>query len=182
MHLPTLRSRTNYQFARLETDLGNTGFWEGHEFRLSYELDITDTFVFKFTSAVDFIIQSQVLDVDQDGIKLSVYRASQGVDNGGFTTPVDFYANNAMSDTPSYSSNASLNTGGIFTVNGGELPVEVLRVRSASASAQKTTVEATAGDERGLPAGSYYLQFSVLSGNNPLGVYALKWEERPVVS
>jgi hypothetical protein len=87
-----------------------------------------------------------------------------------------------MSDTPSYTSNATINTGGIFTVNDGELPVEVIRVRSASATAQKSTVEATAGDERGLPAGSYYLEFSVLSGNNPLGVYSLKWEERPVVS
>jgi hypothetical protein len=180
--LPTLRSRTNYQFARLETDLGNTGFWEGHEFRLSYELDITQLTVLKFTSSIDFIIQSQVLDVDQDGLKLSVYRASQGVDNGGFITPIDFYANNSMSDTPSYTSNATINTGGTFTVNDGELPVEVIRVRSASATAQKSTVEATAGDERGLPAGSYYLEFSVLSGNNPLGVYSLKWEERPVVS
>ena len=179
MHLPALRTRTEYPFARYEVDVGNTGFWEGHEFRLSYEYSITATTVFKFTSTVDFILQVQRVSCDQGAVRFRVYRESQGVESGSFSTNIPFVANNIMSDTPSYTSGITIKTGGGFTVNGGELAVETIRVRTNAATAQRATVTPNPSDERGLAAGNYYIVIDIIGGTNPKGVYELKWEERP---
>lgn len=181
MHLPALRSREGYEHSRMDVDLGSTGFWEGHEFRLSYELDFVASFVIKFSCSVDFILQTQKIDVDQDGLKFTAYRSTQGVAGGAFSTDIDFFANNFMSDTQDYTTKTTITTGGTFTPNVGQNPVEIIRAVTATASAKHSTIEATAGDERGLAAGSYYLVFDVLAGTNPAGVYQLKWEERPNV-
>lgn len=179
MHLPALRTRTDYPFARYEVDIGNTGFWEGHEFRLSYEYSITATTYFKFTSTVDFILQSQKVSCDQGGVRFRIYRFSQGAETSPFITNIPFVANNIMSDTPAYTSNVTIQTGGIFSPTGGELAVETIRVRSGNAAGQQATIEPIGSSERGLSAGSYYIEASILTGTNPQGVYNIKWEERP---
>ena len=82
---------------------------------------------------------------------------------------------------PYYSSQATLktnNTNGGAGFSGGTL-VDVDRLKAAQATSGKQTVGGTDSDERGLPAGTYHLQFSNPGSSAAIGVYKLFWEERP---
>ena len=175
---PALATRRDPAFARVKTDPSNTAFWEGKEYRISHEYSITATMVLKFVCARDFILQQQLLTCDQDAVRLAIYRSTQGVEGGTFGTTIPVRKSNFMSFIPDVTTATTITTGGTFTPNGGEVPVEVLRIRSAGATAQKATIDGDTFDERGIAAGTYYLVLSILAGNNPQGVYNLKWEER----
>lgn len=59
------------------------------------------------------------------------------------------------------------------------LRVDVARVVTSSATSQQVTVGGQQSDERGLPAGSYYIRLANMSNGTSTGVYSLFWEERP---
>lgn len=167
---------------RVRVDTSRTGFWAGHEFRISYPLSIpaaTPT-VLKFVSPVNFIIQLQNVSSDTEGVIFEAYRDTQGTEGGTFGTAVNVYSNNFQSTTPEYSTQISISTGGTFTPDGGQVSVETIRLKVNNATAQQSTVAAESIGERGLAAGTYYLKFTNLSGSGTaLGVYNLVWEERP---
>lgn len=166
--------------SRVQVDVGQTGFFQGREFRISFEYDIAvgNTFVFKFSSPIDFILQKQALSCDQGAVAFRAYRSDDGTPGGTFATPAPIFANNAMQAAPEYVSVITVNSGGTFTASGN--PAEVIRVRSGTATGQRISVGANTTDERGLPAGDYYLTFENIAGSgNSTGVYDLVWEERP---
>lgn len=140
--------------ARLKVAVGQTGFWEGREFRISEELSIPSATpkVFKFVSPVDFILTFQNLTSDSQGIKFEAFRDNQGTEGGTFTP-------DALPDGK---------------------PVEVMRVKTSGSTAQKTTIGGSISGERGLAAGTYYLKFSNLPASGTAdGVYTLVWQEQP---
>lgn len=182
-HLPVLASRPDLFYGRLETDLSNTGFWEGKEFRISHEFSVAEgsPLVFRFQSTVDFILQLQALSVDQSGIRYRAFRASQGTETGTFDTPEPIFRQNFTSQAKDLDPIATVTTGGGFDINVGASAVETIRLRTSGATSQRTTVTSAVGDERGIAAGTYYLVFDRLplaTGTDPaLGVFDLKWEE-----
>lgn len=180
--LGNLVTSPNKETSRVRVDSGQTGFWEGREFRINQPLSVgsTDEFVIKFVSPINFILQLQSFVMRRDGIKFEAYQSTQGVEGGTFTTSEYLLPNNAMSDTPVYSPQITVFDGGTFTPNANEIPREAVDVLAANATAQRTSVGGSAVKERGLAAGTYYLKFTNLLGSgNAIGFYNLIYEERP---
>lgn len=166
---------------RLRVDPGQTGFFKRRMWRISFEFTALGAtpIVLKVVVPVNFIIHHQGLSVDEGGVVLKAYRAGQGTEGGAFTTPVTLHSINSMDEDPLYAFVSSINTGGTFTPSAEA--VETTRVRAANATAQATTVSGSTFGERGLGAGTFYLQMANLPGvsGNSSGVYALIVEERP---
>lgn len=165
-------------FRRVRVDVAQTGFFEGREFRSFYEFNIPQgqTVTLRFSSPVDFILFRQSLSVDAGGIRLVAY--ANATAGGVFSIALPIIGKNRMASraTPYYTVQATIRTGG-FTV-GGNI-VEVVRVVSANATAQAATVGGQFADERGLPAGDYFIDLQNTSNSAATGVYSLFWEERP---
>lgn len=172
--LPIMSTSDNPETARLQVDVGQTGFWEGREFR--FERQISAPIVFKFDAPIDFILQGQTLESHDGTATLAVYLANQGTIGGAFDTPVNVVNNNIMSDTPSYIGQIQISTGGTFTPSDLDpnFAREYIKARAASATSQRSTVGGNAVPERGLPAGEYYLVFTGTDAS-----YRLLYEERP---
>ena len=177
-------------FDRVRVDVGQTGFFEGREFRSYYEFsaDVVPSTViavggsrtFKFTSPVDFILQGQSIEIDKGGVVTRVYVGAKDV--GGWKS-VPVIAKNRSPQRRQfkygyYLGRATVYTGGTFT---GGTEVDVIRASTASQTVSATNVGASQDDQRFLPAGSYFVRLTPLSGVNDSseGVYSISWEERP---
>lgn len=168
---------------RFRVDNGQTGFFERRMFRINHEFtDLADTpMVFKFVCPVNFILHYQSLEVDQGGIVIRTYRASQGTEGGTFSGTIPIYSNNFMDEEPEYTFQTAVTTGGTFTPTVAGSQVETIRVRTAGATAQQVSVGQGVSGERGIPAGTYYIVAARMSGvsGDCKGVYSLIVEERP---
>ena len=173
-------TRRDPAFGRVRVDPGNTAFWEGREYRISYEYSVGGTpLVIRFESPIDFILQTQDLSIDEGNIRFRAYRSTQGSEGGTFDESIPIYGANIMNETPSVPTQISITTGGSFTPDAGQSATETIRVRTANATSQRTTVTGSLGDERGLSPGTYYLEFARIDGTNTAtGVFTLEWEER----
>lgn len=160
--------------SRLRVDVGQTGFFERREFRISEELNITTgtSVVYKFSSPVNFILWEQVLSCDANLLK---FEAVVDGTEGGVFTPVTIWGKNRMTEQPLYAGQVTIGKGG--TVTGGQV-AEVLRIQAAGATAQRASVGNSVGSERGLPTSVTHLKLSAPDGN-VTGTFALVWEERP---
>lgn len=175
---PGLFTDLNGPSTRLRVDVGQTGFFAGREFRSFYEFNIPSgqSVYLKFVAPVNFILFEQSLTVDAGSIR---FRAITGAtETVAFTTPLPVIGKNRMTERPQpyYTAVGTGFVGG--TITGGTV-VEVARVVAANATAQQQTVGAGQQSERGLPPGTYYLQFENLAAGAATGVYYLFWEERP---
>lgn len=170
------------QVSRLRVDDDEIGFFQGWQFRAYSELSIAvgASVSFRFISPVDFILRAQRMDLDGGGLRAAVFIGA--ITPAGVWTPVPVVGRNRMSNKfrpePFYVPQVTIETGGTFT---GGTEVEVIRVRAASQSVSAATVGASSDDERGLPAGTYYIRMQPLAGVNDTstGIYTLAWEERP---
>lgn len=166
------------KFRRLRVDQGQTGFFEGREFRSFIELNIAagNNIVLKFVSPVDFILFEQRLVIDAGSCKLTA--STGGTEGGTFSTSLPIIGKNRMASrpTPFYTAQATIVTGGTYT---GGTAVEVVRVVAANATAQQQSVGSGQDSSRGLPAGTYYLKFENFGSGSVTGVYSLAFEERP---
>jgi len=164
----------NLETARIPVDVGQTGFFERREFRISEELSIPTgtSLVYRFESPVNFILWEQTIECDAHLLK---FEAIVGGTEGGTFTPVPMWGKNRMTEQPAYTRQATVSKGG--TVAGGQV-AEVLRLQAAGATAQRVSVGSSVGSERGLPAGVYHLMLSAIGGD-VTGTFALVWEERP---
>jgi hypothetical protein len=170
---------------RLRVDSGQTGFFARRMWRLSHEftgLDATPL-VLRVEVPTNFIIHHQQITIDEGGVGLRAYRSAQGTEGGSFSTAVPMYSANFMTEKAAYIFQATVTTGGTFTPAAPPtgVSVETIRVRSATATAQQTTVGGSAFGERGLAADTYYLVISKLAGVSGAssGVFTLIVEERP---
>lgn len=170
---------------RLRVDSGQTGFFARRMWRISHEFTALDAtpLVFKVVVPVNFIIHHQQLTVDEGGIAFHAYRSTQGTEGGTFNIAIPMYSANFMDEQDPYVFQATVTTGGTFTPAAppAGVSVETIRVRSANATAQQTTVGGESFGERGLLFDTYYLVLSKLAGvtGASSGVYTLIVEERP---
>lgn len=175
---PDLYTSGTEGFRRLRVDSGQTGFFEGREFRTFYEMNIASgaSVYIRFVSPVDFILSEQSLTLDGGSIRFTALTGA--TPSGTYSTALPVIGKNRMltRKTPFYSSQVTLATGG--TATGGTV-VELFRVVAANASAQQQTVLGASSTERGLPAGTYFLRLENIGNGAATGVYSLIWEERP---
>jgi len=167
-------STENYR--RIRVDTAQTSFFQGRQFRSYYDFSLTASEIryFRFTSLTDFVLFDQSISVSGGSIRLSVWTGSTPA---GTWTNIPVIGKNRMSSIPQppYISSVTFQTGGTFTAG---TEVEAIRLVSATATAQQSTVGASSGDERGLPASSFYIKIEATS-STPTVVYSLFWEERP---
>lgn len=173
-------------FRRLRVDVGQTGFFEGREFRMVRKVSVPagTPLVFRFTSDVDFILFEQTLNCSAGDLEFFAWRSTQGVAGGTFTPlPVAPIGKNIGStrrlyDGLPYASQVQLATGGTFTPTDPELYVDYDRAKTAGSTAQRASVQGGNDSVRYLAAGTYYLILTSLDGTS-VGRFALAWEERP---
>jgi len=165
---------------RLKVDQESTAYLLGRQFRVSYPLVIPDEtpVTLRVTSPVDFELVSQEVEAHEKGFVFEAFRSLQGSETGVYDSIVPIYRNNLQSSVVAYTRTITIETGGGFTPNVDELPVETINVLTASSNAQRTTSFAGANGKRGLPAGVYYLRMSKIgSTGDALGVYSLIFNE-----
>lgn len=171
---------------RLRTDNGQTGFFERRSWSLNYEFSSANPIaatplVFRFTIPVNFIVHAHYLSVDQGGVTLRTYEASQGTAGGTFGTPQPLISENRMSEEPNYTFQSQVASGGTFTPTPGQTPLTPLRVRTAGATAQQSSVGQGTVSEKGRGAGTYYGILARMTGvsGDCTGVYTIVIDERP---
>ena len=115
----------------------------------------------------------QSLSISGGSVRLSVWTGATPV---GVWTSIPVIGKNRMTSIPQppYVTNVTFETGGTFT---GGTEVEAIRLVAATATAQQSTVGANAGDERGLPATTFYIRVEA-TNSTPVVIYSLYWEER----
>lgn len=171
---------------RLRVDVGQTGFFERRTWSINYEFSTTNPIaatplVFRFIMPTNFIIHAHGLTVDQGGVTLRTYTAAQGTPGGTFGTSQALSSENSMDEQVAYSFQSQVASGGTFTPSAGQVPLTPLRVRTANATAQQSSVGGEAVSEKGRAAGTYYAVLSRMAGvsGDCTGVYTIVIEERP---
>ena len=163
-------------YRRIRVDQGQTSFFQGKQFRSYHDFNLAsaESRYFRFESLTDFVLFDQTISVSGGSVRLSVWTGS--IASGTWTT-IPVIGKNRMSSIPQppYVSSVAFQTGGAFT---GGTEVEAIRLVSATATAQQSTVGASAGDERGLPASTFYIKIEA-TNSTPTVLYSLFWEERP---
>lgn len=170
---------------RLRVDVGQTGFFERRMWSLNYEFASTNPIaatplVFRFTIPKNFIIHAHSVEVDQGGLTLRTYTAAQGTPGGTFGTTHTPSSENSMTEAAVYAFQTQIASGGTFTPTAGQTPLTPLRVRTAGATAQQSSVGGEAVSEKGRSAGTYYAVLARMTGvsGDCTGVYSVVIEER----
>lgn len=168
--------------ARLRVDPGQTGFFAGRFFRSYFEAIIPTAgpaVQFRFTSPIDFILWSQLLELTQGAVELRVY---SGATSSGSWAARPIIGVNRMDQRPFpyYEPQCTFETGGTFS---GGTEVDLLKLRSAAANNSASNVGGEFS-ERGLPAGTYHGRIQTLTGGVTVNdaaqlIYSLIFEERP---
>lgn len=158
---------------RLRVDVGQTGFFEGREFRAA--IDKTAPYTLKLVAPIDFVLQLQSL-LSHDGTATFKAYTEQQVssESAPFNDVVDTLPNNGMSTAPEYTPQITIIGGGTIALDGVQAPREFIKVKTATSTAQQSTVGGNSIKERGLPANTYYLVFTGTDYS-----YRLIYEERP---
>jgi len=176
---------TSLVMPRIRVDVGQTGLFEGREFRLVRKISVTagTPLVVRFTSAVDFILSEQELNTTVGDIEFYAWRDTQGTAGGTFSgvyTPIGKNISSAyrLYNGVRYATQVAINYGGTFTPTNAEAYVDYDRAKTSGATAQQTSVSGGDDSARYLAAGTYYLVFTSLDATS-VGRFALAWEERP---
>lgn len=174
---PPITTNNQGEHRRLKVDVGHTGFYQGREFRTFYEFNIAagQSTYLRFVSPIDFIVFQQNLEVDDGSIRMSI--SSGGTPAGSFNVQLPIIGRNRMSERPLplYEPVITVQSGGTHS---GGTELDVMRLVAANATSQRTSIGASISDERGLPAGTFYLRFQNFGTGAATGVYSLYWEER----
>lgn len=171
---------------RFRVDVGQTGFFDRRMWALNYEFASANPIaatplVFRLIIPTNFIIHAHALSVDQGGMTLRTYAAAQGTPGGTFGTTHTPVSENSMTESAAYAFQSTIASGGTFTPTAGQAPLTPLRVRTANATAQQSSVGGESISEKGRSAGTYYAVLSRMTGvsGDCTGVYTLVIEERP---
>lgn len=162
--------------ARLRVDVGQTGFFDGREFRTFRRIAVAsaETLVIKAVVPINVILFDLRLEM-LDGWA-DVETRVGGTEVGSFSETLPIIAKNAMSTAPSYSPVVELTAGG--TLTGGTV-IDVMAARAATATAQVSSVGMSIADERGIAAGTYYFVVTNPGSGTNNGVFRAWWGERP---
>jgi hypothetical protein len=173
-------------FRRLQVDIGQTGFFEGREFRTTRKIRLAtaETQIYKFNCAIDYILWSLNFDSSVGQYEVNLWDESNVTENTAFTTPVPFLRKNRSTEFRSYSgspfvSQTTLTTGGTITVADIEDYSDYVDIKADSRTTFSTTVGAGLGSERYFPPGITYIEIKVKGAASVEGTIAMSWEERP---
>lgn len=173
--MPNISTSRDKRFARIPVDANQTSFFEGREFRIARK--IASPIVFKFSSAVDFILSFQAFAVTSGEYEFYAWRADNVTEDTAFTADVPVLRKNTSAEqlSPQYNTQITVTSGGTITVADANLYADFAWLKTSNATSQKTSVTSQASQGRYLAAGDYYLQFT----GTGTGAYYLEWEERP---
>lgn len=179
VELPTdIYTSTKEGFRRVRIDIGQTGFFEGREFRTFKEFSIPtgQTYVVKVVVPINAILFSQGVELDAGSIRIT--NATGGTPGGTFSETLPVIGKNNMSTrpTPFYVPQIVFTAGGTHT---GGFIFDVHRVVTSQASSQEFTVGAVTADERGIAAATYYVRYENIGIGTATGTFFFFWEERP---
>lgn len=156
-----------------------SSFDKGKEYRINQEFSIPagEQIVFKFVIGVNTILKFSSTEVDQGGVKYSVFTSAQTTENSAFNTVVPIYRKNLMVGSPTIPSQNQVFTGGTATFSG--VSNSVIRIRTSSGNASRSSTVSDSMQQRGFPPTSVYVQLLSLEGINTTttGVLSLEWEE-----
>lgn len=163
---------------RLRVDVGQTGFFAGREFRTFREFDIAagQSLVLKFIVPINVILEQQGIELDSGSLRIT--NSVGGTPGGTFAEALPVLGKNNMTErpTPFYLPQVIVAAGGTIT---GETALDVHRVIAATATAQQSTVGNVVGDERGIAANTYHVEYENFGTGAATGTLWFIWEERP---
>ena len=168
---------------RIRTEEGSTALALNQAFRTSEPLSLdtvtNPSIQFEFNSPINFTLINQSITCDLGGFLYQVYREDQGTVATAFSTPTRILRRNARTDAPSYTGQISINSGGVFTPNPLEVPVDTIRVLAGGNVKKISNVSGAEDSKRGLPPCKYYILIAPLAGITGalLGVLELLFDE-----
>ena len=174
------------KFRRLQVDQGQTGFFEGRNFRFMRK--IRGDVIFKFTSTVDFVLYEQEFNVSSGNYEFHAWNADNVTETSSFNTDLSNRILNQNSsseyrdyDGDRYQTQVTIGTGGSINVIDEDAYNDYADMVTSGFTAFRTGVTELANTQRYLSAGTYYLQFTDLSTGSTgvRGIYQIGWEERP---
>ena len=171
---------------RVQVDVGSTGFSLGQEYRFFFELDIPvgESRWVRVTAPINFILRAQNAAVDDGALRFRAWR--DATDVGPWAAPASptsgwFNRNSVAQDKFGYVGQIVVEIGGDGAALEDGTVSEIARIKSAGSTAHQATVSGSAGGERGVPAGTYYLQLENTGTGSLTGVYGFIIEERTAI-
>jgi len=165
--------------SRLRVEQGSSSFFQGREFRINEEFNIPvgGEIVFKFVVGTNTILTFSELEVDQGGIRYSIWTQAQVAETTPFSTPVTIYRKNNTSTAPVIATQNQVLKGGTATFAG--ISNSVSRVRTSSGNASRSSTVSMTTQQRGFPTTTVYARLQSLDGINTAstGVLSLEWQE-----
>jgi len=161
---------------RIQVDQASTGFYAGREFRMFSRISLNNgqSSVIKAVVPVNVVLIS--LSLQLVGGWVEVETRAGGTEGGTFGTAVPVFPANNMTERPqpAYAGQVALSSGGTHT---GGVVLDVIMSKTSGTTNLASSVGSSAGDERGIAAGTYYFVIAALSDST--GVIKARWEERP---
>lgn len=168
--MPPIATSRDPILARVKVENGDTGFYDGKQFRFIREL--TAPIVYRFTSAVDFMLTSQNFSITLGEFRFYAWRSDNVTPSGTWESEL-FFRKNTVNNA--YVSQVSIDSGGEIAVIDNELYADFEHLKTDNNSQRSATLLDGTTNKRFLSAGTYYLQFTGTAD----GSYSLEWEESP---
>ena len=171
-----LMTDDNGPYSRIRVDVGQTGFFAGREARTFYEFTIASgaSQVIKVVSPINTLIQTFAVELELAEIRVELVLG--GTEGGTFNTLLPIFKTNTMSTASSYTPQVTMTRGGTHT---GGTVVDLLTAVSGSNANKSVASSASENLPQGFPAGTYYIRLINTDGNNAVGIFRARWEERP---
>lgn len=166
---------------RLRVDVGQTGFFEGREFRTFKELDIPTGTTYMIVASVPVNIILQSLQIVLDSGQVNVDTFVGGTPSGTLNETLPIIPCNNMTERP-FPYYVPVVTIGAVTSGGslaGGVQLDVIRLKVENASGQAASVGETTDDVRGVAANTYYILIPSTGTGAAKGTFKARWEERP---
>lgn len=163
-------------YSRLRVDVGQTGFFSGHEFRTFYEFSIPtgQTQVIKVVAPINTIMQTFGADLTLAELRIEL--RTGGTEGGTFATPLPIIPANNMTTVSGYTPQITMAVGGTHT---GGTVYDLLVLYSGANENKATAATATEASPQGFAAGTFYITLQNTDGNTANGIFRARWEERP---
>jgi hypothetical protein len=176
--MPPIATSREKAFARLPSENAKTSFFEGREFRFIRK--ITAPIVFRFVAPVEFILSFQGFGIVDGEYEFYAYSSSNVTPSGTWANLPTFAQNTSAtrklySGSP-YVQQCNMQSGGTIVVTDPTNYRDFAHLKTADAVAQRTSISSGSAQNRYLPAGTTYLQFTGVA----TGTYDIEWEERPL--
>lgn len=167
---------------RMRVDPGSTGFFDGREFRFFWRFSVAtlESAWIKAVLPIDCILKVEAVTVSDGTLQYNSWRS--GTDVGPWSDP-DNVSSAILPKNPwagsGYTRQSTIQLGGNGAVTSPSQISGIADIKTAGATGQRTTAGGQASDERGVSAGTYFIQLYNPGGTTLNGNYFATIEERP---